>query len=576
MQHLGKHICEIRGLSFTYDGSDKPALTDIDLTLSPHELSLLVGPTGCGKTTLALSMNGLIPNIVRGTMSGSVLVLGLDTRQHAVCELATRAGVLFQDPEAQICHLYAEDEIAFGCENLGIDREEIHKRVRSVSELLGINGILTTPVHTLSVGQKQRIALASVLAMEPSLLILDEPLSNLDAKTSADFVAALDEMRYVRNMCILVIEHRFDELIGVADRVVLLDAGGITLSASPRELARECLSPGATPFRGRHPELWVLARKLNERGIEMSECPLTVEEAYAGLSTSRLRFSPQKVAKPRGNGSLILELQDISFRYHDTGFAIENASFGVQRGEAVALVGPNGSGKTTLAEIVVGLLKPSSGRILFGATDASRVPAHRRSRTIGYVFQEPDTHFVKERVADELAFSCRSWGFGPQEAAKRTNELLRAFRLSEFRNSMVYELSMGQKKSLSIASVLQLGQQVLILDEPTMGLDWESASTLMALLRRLSEENGLALIILTHSLRLLVEACERVVGIREGRIVHDGSIHNLFSDKELLQSLALVEPPIWRLSSLLHHTEGIAIRPALTVSEFLEQVGRHA
>jgi energy-coupling factor transporter ATP-binding protein EcfA2 len=565
-------VVEIRDLSFTYAGSHNPALTGINLSLFPNELTILIGPTGCGKSTLALCLNGLIPHVVNGEMTGQVTVDGFDTRAHPVYEMATRVGLLFQDPEAQLCHLYGEDEIAFGCENLKVEREAIIGRTDELAEALGIKDTLHTPVHTLSLGQKQRIALAAVLAMKPRLLVLDEPMSNLDPQSGIALINTIDRLRREQNMAVLIIEHRIDELVGIADRVIVLDEGKVVFQGSPRQVFGQNLDRFVSRLGRRVPEICQLILALRERGIKIKECPLTVEEACNAIAKPAITYQIQSPDAPERDRPVLLEVNGLNLRYWNSQFMLKDINLRVHEGEFLAIVGPNGAGKTTLARSIIGLLKPISGRILIDGRDVSRLPVYERAKTVGYVFQEPENHFVRDKVVEEIEFGWRQLEMGARERRKETESLLLAFGLTGYEDTFVYQLSMGQKKNLSIATMLGLGQQALIIDEPTMGLDWEAAQNLVSLLKRLNRENGLIIMVITHNMRLVTEACNRVIAMSQGRIIYDGHPHGLFTDTKLLQSVGLIAPPVWRLSQQLRQNKDVQIQPALNIAEFIEQV----
>jgi energy-coupling factor transport system ATP-binding protein len=571
MSDLGHPVAEIQNLGFTYAGSQNPAIAGINIALFPHELTVLMGPTGCGKSTLALCLNGLIPHVVTGQMTGRVIVDGFDTMDHPVYEMATRVGLVFQDPEAQLCHLHGEDDIAFGCENLKIARETITERINEVAEILDIKEILRKPVHTLSLGQKQRIAAAAVLAMKPKLLVLDEPTSNLDPQSSMTLIKAVDRLRRVENMAVVIIEHKIDELAGIADRIILMEEGRVVFQGCPRGLFESNSDQFVSRQRKRLPEISQLALSLREL-VDIEEIPLTVEEAYQTISQSPISFQPGSPAVSQNDPPPLLEISNLNLGYPDNAFKLKDINLRVRRGEFLAIVGPNGAGKSTLAKSIIGLLGLTSGRVVIDGRDVSHLPAHERAKVVGYVFQEPEDHFVKDKVIEEVEFSRLQLAGEATHRFHATQRLLQDVGLTGYEDAFVYQLSMGQKKKLSIATMLGLDQRALILDEPTMWLDWESASHLLALLKDLNRERGLTILVITHNMRLVTEACDRAIAVRQGRIVFDGTPHDLFSDRQLVESVALIEPPVWRLSQQLRQKNGNGIRPALNIAEFIAQV----
>lgn len=574
MANIG--IIEIAGLTYTYPGRDLPAINNVDLKISAGELVLLVGATGSGKSTLALCLNGLIPRVLGGEFKGKVVIDGLDTRHSSVAELATRLGLLFQDPEAQICNLYGYDEIAFGCENLGCPVNEIRERMNWASRVLGLDGLLETPVQYLSLGLKQRIALASILAMKPRVLVLDEPTSNLDPFTAQALARTIDDLRHHLGITVLIIEHDVDTFIGLADRVVVLDKGEIVLQGSIKEVflgnADTLLSLGI-----RIPQLCSLLNGLKQRGVHWPYAgPVTIEAVsqYILSECKPVEKAPADthiVNATRMQPDPVLTIRDINLQYAETQPILRDISADISMGETVGVLGANGAGKTSLGKVMVGLRTPTTGSVELDGVNLALLKPSERAKLIGFVFQEPDHQFIKHCVGEDIAFSWRSVASDVNEAILRANEILERLGLSDCREAYVYQLSMGQRRKLSIATMLIPGKRFLVLDEPMTGLDAKSGDQILEMLGGLRGDE-LTTAIITQDMRVVGELCDRIIALKDGGVVYEGLPLALFKQPQLLASLSLVPPVALQVHERLRDTWGTDATPVLSVSTLLEQL----
>ena len=544
-------MIETRQLGFRYAFGKRAVLSDINLQLEKGETALLLGPSGCGKSTLALCLDGLIPHVIEGEMRGEVFVDGLSTRESSVAELASKVGIVFQDPESQFCMLTVEDEVAFGLENLGIPPGEIGARIGTALRQMGLEQERRTRLDRLSGGMKQRLALACLLAMQPDVLVLDEPTANLDPQGAAEFLPALATLKGQRTM--LIVEHRLDDLMHLVDRVVIMGGEGrILLQGMPREV----LATNVDLLEEQGiwlPQAAELAWHLAKAGVRLEPFPLTVEEAAAALRKlpqRPLSRDVEEASSPLSFAPPAIELRHLSFAYPNGTRALDDVQLTVARGDFFALLGPNGSGKTTLAMHLMDILRPPPGTVYIQGRDLVALSTYELTQQVGYVFQNPEHQFVADTVYDELAYSLRVRGINEAETQHRVEELLAEFGLAAQAKDNPFRLSQGQKRRLSLATMLAIGQQILVLDEPTFGQDRRSARQIMEHLRRLNER-GVTIIMITHDMRLVAEYARHVAVLMAGRVVYQGSVRSLYHQAALLEKTSLVTPPLYRLAQRL-------------------------
>jgi energy-coupling factor transporter ATP-binding protein EcfA2 len=559
---------EIDGLSYLYSKKDPPALQDVDLSIPEGAFVLVGGPTGCGKSTLALCLNGLIPHTAGGHKSGRVIIDGLDTDESSVQELARYVGVVFQDPEAQLCQLLVGDEIAFGPENLNVPPDEIRTRVARYLSAVAMDGRVEAYVGSLSGGQKQRTALASVLAMEPRILVLDEPTSNLDLAGAREFLEVLGAIARERRMTIVAIEHQVDRLCEYTDLSVFMESGQIVAQGTPDQLFQDksLLARRGIPS----PQVTRLVVALQERhGIQHDRLPLTIPEAKqwlisAGVSLRRRQFPDGAESQ---DSDVQLELEHVSYTYPGGDTALEDIELRIGKGDFVALVGQNGSGKTTLTKHFVGLLSPRQGRVLLDGRDTAKWNIRQITSRVGYVFQYPNHQFVRESVIDEVAYSLRIRGIADEPARKRAMEALEFFGLERYANRHPFALSMGEKRRLSVATMVVMDQDILILDEPTMGLDWGQTEALLDLLTLLNSE-GRTIVVITHEPQLIARWATKVIAMSQGRIVFEGTPREFFGRPEILALSSMDAPPVVHLARDLEPSLAWTETP-ITLDEFV-------
>ncbi|MGE3909308.1 MAG: ABC transporter ATP-binding protein [Chloroflexota bacterium] len=552
-------MIEIDGLTFKYVGRRLPTLRDISLRIVHGESVLLLGPSGCGKSTLALTLNGAIPHAVSGDLNGSVRIDGVDTRRASMAALAQRVGIVFQDPEAQFCMLTVEDEVAFGLENLAVPRSEMDGRITAALSQVGLEQRRTEQIARLSGGQKQRLALACVLALEPDVIVLDEPTAQLDPAGAAEVMEILGRLRAAGNHTLIIVEHRLDEVIPLVDRAVVFSADGeIVADSSPRSVMQEY---GARLAEAGvwTPQVSALALTLERAGVTLNPFPLTVTEAVEALRPHRPAVEAFQqaanehaaLAPPAVTADTFLTVSHLAYQYPRAPRpALHDLSLSVRTGEFLAIVGENGAGKSTLARLMAGILRPPPGTVSIDGRDASQYARRDLAQLVGYVFQYPEHQFVGQTVLDDVAYGPRKAGLPEAEALERSRAMLDDFGLLGLGPAHPFTLSHGEQRRLSVASMLVLGQRLLLLDEPTFGQDQRNATILLEKLESLAA-SGRAIVAITHDMRLVAERAHRVLVLSQGQLLFDGLPRDLFVDAALLAQAHLIAPPLWELSQRL-------------------------
>jgi energy-coupling factor transport system ATP-binding protein len=570
-------LIEITGLYIKYVRRKAPTLSNVDLVFNEGETVLLLGASGSGKSTLALTLNGLIPHALGVRMQGLVSVDGLDTQQHGVADLAQRVGIVFQDPEAQFVTLKVEDEIAFGLENLRIPPEEMDARIdRALADVDMLHTRLRR-VDQLSGGEKQRVVLAALLAMEPSVLVFDEPTANLDPVGTRDVFDLIRQHKARHQHTIILIEHKLDDLIDLIDRVIVLgDVGAIIADGEPRAV-----------FRDQAAVLHVarLANRLHNGGVTLDPFPLTLDDAEAVLRDKQGRYSggmeetrdketdqissPASIHSHAPSDPPAINIRQLSFGY-DRRRVLDQISLQVPSGDFLAIVGANGAGKTTLAQHLVTILRPPRGVVRINGQDVTQIGSRQLTRQIGYVFQNPEHQFITDSVAEEISYGLRVMGLADDEVASRSEAMLQRFGLARYAKANPFTLSHGEKRRLSVATMLAMGQQILILDEPTFGQDQRNAEALLDLLRDLHAE-GRTIVIVTHDMALVAKYVQHVAVLAGGRLLFHGDVPALFAQPDLLAQARLTPPPLAQLAHRLAHYDS-RWRGLLTLDQFIAAI----
>ncbi len=549
---LAAPVAELDDVSFTYTGGARPALHRLTFQIAPGEMVGVMGASGAGKSTLAKCLNRIVPEFEGGEFAGRVRIGGRELDGARVWQVAPRVGMVFQDFEAQLFSTNVAHEVAFAMEQMGMERPEMARRIRPALEAVGLAGFEHRDPTSLSGGEKQRLAIASVLALRPSLIVLDEPTTDLDPEGKAEVFALIRSLR-AQGLSLVAIEHEAEVLAG-ADRLVLLREGAIVAAGAPHELMtriellEEC---GVHP-----PDLnRVLARLgIAAHAASVDEAEALIRGAMPRLaSASAASAGAQSVGEAGGSAqaasgaSPLVEVRGLSFSYPDGPPVLDAIDLRIAPGEFLAIIGQNGSGKTTLAKHMVGLLRPTSGAVMLGGRDRAQLPSARTAAEVGYVFQNPDHQIFAATVADEVAFGPRNFNLSEREIEERSEEVLRAVGLEQARALDPFLLSKGERQRLAVASVLALRPRLLILDEPTTGLDYREQRRMMTLVRRLNR-GGIAIAMITHTPWLVAEYARRVVLMRRGRKLYDGGAREFFARTDLLASSSFRAPEATELS----------------------------
>ena len=557
---------QFENLSFVYQGAEKKALDNVSLEIEEGDFVTWMGHTGAGKSTLMYCLNALIPSFVRGKLEGKGVVLGRDISQSRTAEMSGDVGLVFQDFEAQLFSTNVELEIAFGMENLGVPRGEMRHIIDELLPLVRLEGLRDREPSTLSGGQKQRLAIASVLAMRPCLLAMDEPTTDLDPIGKWEILQLARRLRG-RGMTMILIEHETEEALD-SDRVVLLKEGKILREGPPAEILSDCQlleEAGVAPL----PVAEFFSR-LPERPLGDGKLPLTVEEAVAEFKR-RLRICPsaaqmleEKDRRLRGGGEPALRLEGVHYRYPLGVEALKGVDLEIREGEFVAIIGQNGSGKTTLVKQFNGLLRPTSGRVEVFGRDVGELSPRERAEQVGYVFQNPDHQIFAPTVFEEVAFGPRNFGLSEREVRENVEEALAAVNLTGYEDEDPFLLTKGERQRVAVASVLALKPRVLILDEPTTGLDYLQQRSMMEMVCSLNRR-GHTILIVTHSMPTVAHYAHRTIVFDEGMVLMDDTTRRVFARGEELEEVFLRPPQIVRFGNRLGIT-------SLTVEEMLEVV----
>ncbi len=533
-------MIKIKNFTFCYSGAQNPALENINLEIEDGEFVLVTGPSAGGKSSLCRCVNGLIPHFYGGKVTGRVEVEGLNTAQHSPRELATRVGMIFQDPENQLVTQDVEREIAFGLENLAFPRNLIARRIEESLDTLGIAALRRRPLHELSGGEKQKVAIASVLALHPEILMLDEPTSELDPKSAEEVLSIVQRLNDELSLTVILIEHRLDRVIQHTDRLIVLDGGKIIVDGSTKKVLHDNYQAISGAGVGMPPVIR-LAHQLEIMGTTDNETPLTVKEGRMVLKEVFSRISG-KLPQPEKKdiGKPVIEVKKLWHVYPDGPTALKDINLSIGEGEFVAIMGRNASGKTTLVKHCNGLLQPTKGSVTIQGIDTRQATIAELARQVGFVFQNPNDHLFADTVEEEISFTLKNLGLEDREVRSRIDEVLGRFQLDKYRKQYPRALSGGEKQRVALASVLAVQPKILILDEPTRGMEYRLKAELMNFLREYTGQ-GNTVILVTHDVETVAEYADRVVLLGEGRIVVDGN------KRDVLSRALLFSPQINRL-----------------------------
>ena len=560
-----KPIISFRNFSFQYRAQKRPTLTDIDLEIYPGERVLIAGPSGSGKSTLAGCINGLNPFSNPGACTGTLTVDGVDAPHSSLFELSAHVGTVLQDPDGQFIGLTVGEDIAFALENSCTPQDEMHAITRHAAELVGIENHLGYAPHELSGGQKQRVSLAGVMVDQVKILLFDEPLANLDPATGKQAIELIDEIQKKTDTTVLIIEHRLEDVLWRnVDRIVLVNGGTILADLRPDELLSGCL----LAENGIREPLYVTALRYAGVDITPDKHPAHVDSLVLDdTDTQKLRdwftARPRPAAQPEWEP--LLEVKGLSFGYQKGQQTLRDVSFSIGKGEMVSIVGRNGAGKSTLSKLICGFETPDAGEIFLNGKPLAEENIRRRAQHIGYVMQNPNQMISKTMIYEEVALGLQRSGLTEEQIREKVEATLKVCGLYPFRNWPISALSFGQKKRVTIASVLVLDPELILLDEPTAGQDFRHYTDIMEFLRGLNAR-GVTVVMITHDMHLMLEYTRRALVFCDGRLIADRTAAAVLCDPALVEQAALKETSLYTLANRC----GIA--PAQEfVERFIEQ-----
>ena len=529
--------------TFQYDAQAEATLKDISFDIAKGEKVLILGPSGSGKSTLAQCLNGIIPNIHKGQAQGQVRIDGQDIFKQSIYDKSQLVSTVLQDPDGQFIGLTVAEDLAFALENDCADQSEMKDKVALWAERLDLTSLLNHRPQDLSGGQKQRVSLAGVLIDESPILLFDEPLANLDPKSGQETIDLIDKIHKEVGATTIIIEHRLEDVLyRPVDRILLVNEGELLFNGSPDEL----LSSKLLLENGIREPLYVTV--LRQLGFDTRSTQNLSQLDALDLSDLAL---PDRVLKDKRDSSSdsILKVEGLSVSYGDSPAIIEDLSFSLKKGERLAIVGKNGAGKSTLAKALCGFV-PSQGKLTYEGQDISQDSIAERSERIGFVLQNPNQMISQTMIFDEVALGLRLRGIEEAEVEERVHEVLKTCGLYSFRKWPISALSFGQKKRVTIASILVLKPEIIILDEPTAGQDYKTYTDIMNFLDSLQKQ-GHTIVMITHDMQLMLEYSDRCLVVVEGKVIADGNPVTILNQKGLLESANLKQTSLYTLGQKL-------------------------
>lgn len=538
---------EFKNFSFRYDALVNPTLKGVNLRINKGEKVLIIGPSGSGKSTLGQCINGLIPHAIEGELSGELLLNGKDSQALKLIEHTEMVGTVLQDTDSQFVGLTVGEDIAFALENQQVSVADMYPVVKATANMVELEALLNHAPHDLSGGQKQRVSLAGVLVDDVDVLLFDEPLAALDPKTAKKTMEIIDDLHRNAGKTIIIIEHRLEDVLTQhVDRVILMDGGEIVADTTPNAL----MTSGLLQQHGIRQPLYFSA-------LQHAGCTLTDADSPAYLSSLPVaQFAPalqrwadiQADTQPKAAAAPLLDIQGLTYSYDGEKNALENVSFCVNRGEMVSILGKNGSGKSTITKLVMGVVEPDAGQIFFDGSDFTQQSIFTRSKKVGVVMQNPNHMISHHMIMDEVAFGLKNLGLSDAEIEKRVLDVLGFCGLSKYRHWPIDALSYGQKKRVTIASILVMEPELLILDEPTAGQDYRNYSAMLSFIKRLNQERGVTVVIISHDLHLVLENTTRSIVIADSKLIADAPMTNVFSQPDLLDAANLATTSLYELA----------------------------
>lgn len=540
-------VIEFKDFSFKYRAQTEPTLRDINLSIMPGEKVLIVGPSGSGKSTLAHCINGLAPFSYPGDMTGTLRVDGKDPAKLGLFGISQIVGTVLQDTDGQFIGLTVAEDLSFSLENNLVPQEEMFVKVDEVAELVDVKKLLDNAPRELSGGQKQRVSMGGVMVDDVKILLFDEPLANLDPATGKRAIALIDQIQKNRKSTIIIIEHRLeDALYRDVDRIIVVGEGRIVADTVPDEL----LVTDVLLRQGIREPLYITALKHAGCSISASDLPQHIETMKLENYKTPLKewFNKAERKKEKEESASALKVEDLYFSYVEGKPILQHIHFDIKKGEMVSIVGKNGAGKSTLSNLICGFYKPTKGRILLNGEDVAPLSIKERGEKIGLVMQSPNQMISKPMIYEEVALGLSVRGVPEDEIKERVYETLKICGLYPFRNWPVSALSFGQKKRVSIASILVMNPEVLILDEPTAGQDYRHYTEIMEFLKNINENLGITVIMITHDMHLMLEYTDRAIVISDGHLIADDAPAKILTNEQIADKAYLKKTSLYDLA----------------------------
>ena len=544
-------IIKFENVSFNYENSKRTVLKNINLEIKEGDFVVITGPTGAGKTTLCEMMNGIIPNFVKGNLTGSITVDGMDPTKTQVATMSQTVGLVFQDPNTQLFGMTVEEDIAFGATNLGYDYEECMKRVgRSVTDL-NLEALLSRKPMELSGGQKQSVAIAGIYAMLPKIIVCDEPTSMLDPIGKSNIFSLVKDINKKYGITVVLVEHVMSEVVRHADKVVVMDRGSIVMQGSVNEVFSQVDKLNELGLNV--PQSIELSMKLKEAGF-VSEVSLITDDMIEQLKQITPKRPVESIRKDEAAAEkeTVIDVDDLVFSYLGDSNQVDHVSLQFKKGDFVAIIGQNGAGKTTLCRSIIGLLKPTGGTIKVAEIDVSTKTVAELSGTVGYCFQNPDEQIFKDSVEEELLFGAENLGRLNEGTRERIDQIINDVGLSRYRKVWPKYLSKGERQRLTMGSIIAMDPDIVIVDEPTTGQDWRETIWIMDLLKKINDE-GKTVIIITHNMEIVCSYCNRVLAMRHGKVLLDGTPAEVFAQPDVLATAYVQPTDITRIAQALDY-----------------------
>lgn len=541
-------IIEFKNFTFRYQSQKEPSLRDICLSIYPGEKVLIVGPSGSGKSTLAHCINGLVPFSFPGEVTGELAIAGENPKELGIFGMSKHVGTVLQDTDGQFVGLTVAEDIAFALENDRVSTEEMHRRVLEAAACVEVEGLLDHAPGELSGGQKQRVSMAGVMVDDVEVLLFDEPLANLDPLTGKRTMVQIDRIHREKNKTILIIEHRIEDALCIdVDRVILVNDGQILADTTPNEL----LAGSLLAENGIREPLYITALKHAGCKITEEQNPQHMETIELGEMKTSVQEWFEKTKQPElfHRADSILRVENLSFSYEKGKNVLADISFDIKAGEMISIVGKNGAGKSTLSGLICGFYTPDQGNIYWKNQDISALSIKERGEKIGFVLQSPNQMISKPMIYDEVALGLTVRGVPEAEIKERVDAILRICGLYPYRNWPVSALSFGQKKRVSIASILVLNPEVIILDEPTAGQDYRNYTEIMEFLRAMNQRLGVTIIMITHDMHLMLEYTDRALVVADGKLLADTEPASVLTNEELANQAYLKKTSLYDLAA---------------------------